>query len=216
MKRISLIITILCLPLILCGQVKAQHYGPYVGGFLGGDFLMSARSSDSQGSFTLKFDPGFQGSAVAGWDFKPNNPIGEGRIELEYTHRSNPFNKGNFFEGDFNGSGKMIADSLLCNFIGLLRDKSPWAPYLELGLGAARLETSDFKIANVPFSSDSSVVFAYQVGTGIDFAVTDNVSLDLGYRFFSTTNPRFNEANGRKFEMSYFNHSAILGVRVGF
>lgn len=216
MKRISLITIALCLPLVLCGPAHAQHFGPYVGAFFGGDALMSARSNDDLGKFSLTFDPGMLGGAVAGWDFAPSNPVGEGRIELEYTRRSNQLDKVKFVEGTFKGSGKVTADSLLVDFIGVMRDKKAWAPYAGIGLGAARMEASDLKVTGQPFSSGTSVVFAYQFGTGVDFTLTDHLNLDIGYRFFGTVNPKFTEASGRKFEMDYFSHNVILGLRVGF
>lgn len=216
MKKTCQMIIALCLPLLLCGPAMAQHVGPYVGAFLGGNALMSAKSSDDLGSFTLEFDPGLHGSAVFGWDFEPGNPVGEGRIELEYTRRSNSLDKAKFAEGSFKGGGSLIADSLLLNFFGVFHDNRQWAPYVGLGIGAARIEASDLKVTGQPLSSDSSVVFAYQVGTGVDFALTDRLSLDLGYRFFSSTSPKFTEANGRRFEMDYFSHNAILGLRLGF
>jgi opacity protein-like surface antigen len=216
MKRTCQMMIALCLPLLLCGTVMAQHSGPYAGAFLGGNALMTAEGSDDLGSFSLKFDPAFQGSAVFGWDFEPGNPVGEGRIELEYTRRSNPLDEVKFAEGTFKASGNLTADSLLLNFFGVFHNDTQWSPYVGLGIGAARIEASDLKVTGQPLASGSSVVFAYQLGTGVDFALTDYLSLDLGYRFFSSTSPKFTEANGRKFEMDYFSHNAILGLRLGF
>ena len=217
MKRICRMIIALCLPLVLCGPVQAeQHSGPYVGAFIGGNALMTAEGSDNQGNFSLKFDPALQGSAVAGWDFAPGNSVGEGRIELEYTRRSNPLNQVKFIDGSFKGDGNVTADSLLVNFFGVFRGNRPWSPYIGAGIGAARIEASDLKVSGFPMSNGSAVVFAYQLGTGIDFALTDNLSLDLGYRFFNSTKPKFTEVNGQTFKMDYFSHSAVLGLRVGF
>lgn len=216
MKRISLFVIALYLPLVLCGPVMAQHTGPYVGAFLGGNYLLTAKGSDNQGSISLKFDPALQGSAVVGWDIASGNPLGEGRIELEYTRRSNPLNEVKFAEGTFKGDGNMVVDSLLVNFWGVFHSKSPWSPYVGLGLGAARMEASDLKVIGQPLVNGSSNVFAYQLGAGVDFALTNHLSLDLGYRFFNSSRPRFSEANGQSLKMDYFSHSAILGLRFGF
>lgn len=216
MKKTCQLIIVLCLPLLLCNQVMAQHSGLYAGGFIGGNILMPARSSDDLGSFKLKLDPGLQGSAVLGWDLEPGNPIGEGRIELEYTRRSNQLEGVEFAEGDFNGDGSLIADSLLVNVFGVFRDDRRWAPYAGVGAGAARIEVSDLKVTGQPLASGSDVVFAYQFGTGLDFTLTKRLSLDLGYRFFGTLRPQFSESNGQKFKMDYYCHSLVLGLRVGF
>jgi opacity protein-like surface antigen len=216
MKRTCRMIIALCLPLLFCGPALAQHAGPYVGAFFGGNALMTAKSSGDRGDFDLSFDPGLLGSAVAGWDFAPDILAGEGRIELEYTRRSNPLDQARFVEGNVTGSGSLTADSLLVNFFGVFHGDRIWAPYIGAGLGAARIEASDLKVTGQPLSSDSDVVFAYQLGTGVDFALTDRLNLDLGYRFFSSLRPSFKEANGREFKMDYFNHSAVLGLRFGF
>jgi len=216
MKRTCQIIIALCLPLLLCGPVRAQHTGPYVGAFLGGNTLVNAKSSDDLGDFSLTFNPALTGSAVLGWDFEPGNPVGEGRIELEYTRRSNPLDQVKFVEGSFKGGGNMTADSLLLNFFAVLRDYSRWSPYAGVGIGAARIEASDLTVTGQPMGNGSAVVFAYQLGAGIDVALTDHLNIDLGYRLFSSSRPKFTESNGNKFEMDYLSHSAVLGLRVGF
>lgn len=216
MKRTCQMIIALCLPLLLCGPVQAEHSGPYVGAFLGGNALMTAKGSDDLGNFSLEFNPAPQGSVVFGWDFEHGNPVGEGRVELEYTRRSNPLDQVKFVEGSVTGSGNVTADSLLINFFGVYRDNSRWSPYVGAGIGVARIEASDLQVTGQPLSNDSAVVGAYQLGTGLDFALTDRLSLDLGYRFFGCIRPKFTEANGQKLGMDYYSHSVILGLRWGF
>jgi len=216
MKRTYRMIITLCLPLVLCSQVQAQHTGPYVGAFLGGGYLMTSKGNDDLGSSALKFDPALQESAVIGWDFGSRNPIGEGRVEVEYTHRSNPLNEVSFDGGSVKAGGDVVVDSLLLNCWGVFHNRSPWAPYVGLGAGAARMEASGLKVVGQPFASGTSTVFAYQLGAGIDYALNNYLNLDLGYRFFNSTQPRFTESDGHKFKMEYFNHSAVFGLRVGF
>jgi opacity protein-like surface antigen len=216
MKRTCQTIIALCLPLVLCGPVRAQHSGPYAGAFIGGNALLDAEGTDNQGKFGLEFDPGLQWSVVAGWDFALRNPVGDGRIELEYTRRSNKLDKTRFVEGNLKGDGDVSADSLLVNFIGFVRNKTPWSPYGVLGLGAARMEASDLKVSGERFGDGTSNVFAYQAGVGVDFAINNYLTLDLGYRFFSSIRPEFTEANGQTFKMDYYSHSAMFGVRYGF
>jgi opacity protein-like surface antigen len=216
MKRIIHILIALCLPLLFCGQVLAQHSGPYAGLFIGGNALMPAKGSSGQGDFSLKTNPGLAGSAVLGWDFAAGNPVGEGRVELEYSRRSNPLDQVKFVEGSFKGGGNVTTDSLLVNFFGVFHDTGRWSPYAGLGVGAARVEAASLKVTDWPMSNSSAVVFAYQVGGGIDFALSERLNVDLGYRFFSSSKPKFTDANGQKFEMDYLSHTAVLGVRFGF
>jgi len=216
MKRTSQTIITLCLLLLLCGPAMAQHSGPYLGAYLGSNTLQSSQGSDQSGSFGLKFTSALQGSAVCGWDFEPGNPLGEGRIELEYSRRSNPLDEVKFVEGSVQGDGDVTADSLLVNFIGVYHDKSRWSPYVGAGIGAARIEASALEVTGQPLSNDSDIVFAYQLLAGLEYAMTDSLSLDLGYRYFSSSQPKFSEANGQVFEMDYLSHSVVLGLKVGF
>lgn len=216
MKQPCKMIITLCLPLLLCGQVQAQHSGPYVGALLGGNALMNAKASGDQGDFRLTFDPALQGSAVLGWDFEPGNPVGEGRVELEYTRRGNRLDRVKFVEGSFKGGGDVTADSLLINFFGVFHDGSRFSPYAGLGIGAARIDASGLLVTGHPMGSGSTVVFAYQFGGGVDIALTDHLALDLGYRLFSSTRPVFTEVNGDNIEMDYTSHSVVLGLRLGF
>lgn len=216
MKLTGPIIILLCLPLLLCSQVQAEHSGPYGGAALGVNSLMDSRSSDDLGSFGLGFTPALLGSIFVGWDFEKGNPVGEGRIELEYSHRSNPVDQVEFVEGSFKGGGRVTADSLLCNFFGTIHDNSPWSPYAGAGIGAARIEASGLQVTGQAMGSGSAVVFAYQLGTGFEYAVSENLVLDLGYRFFNSSRPRFHETSGHDFTMGYVCHTATLGLKVGF
>lgn len=217
MKRTCLTFTIIiCLPLFLCAPALARHAGPYAGLFAGGTLLPDSKSSDSQGDFSLTFDPGIQESAVIGWELEQGNPLGEGRIELEYSHRSNPLNEVKFVEGNFQGDGDLTADSLLINVFAVYHDNSRWAPYFGVGIGAARIKADDLQVSGQPLSSDSATVFAYQLGIGCEYGLTDSLSLDLGYRYFGSSRPKFSEENGESFNMDYASHSLVLGVKVGF
>lgn len=216
MKRTCRMIITICLTFLSCGPAMAQHSGPYVGAFIGGNALMDAKASDGLGDFGLTFDKALQGSAVLGWDFEPGNPVGEGRLELEYTRRSNPLDQATFVDGSFQGGGTVTADSLLLNFFGVFHDNSRFSPYAGVGVGAARIEASDLQVAGFPMGSGSAVVFAYQLACGVDVALTDHLNLDLGYRFFSSTRPTFTNVNGNTFDMDYSSHSAVLGLRLGF
>ena len=215
MKRTGLTILASCLSLFFCGPASAQHSGPYVGAFVGGSSLLTTKASNSLGNFSISFDPNLTGSAVAGWDFEPGNPLGEGRIELEYTRRSNTVDQMKFVEGSFKGGGKVTSDSLLVNFFGVFHDAGRWAPYAGVGAGVARMEASSLQVGGNPMGSGSSVVLAYQLGAGLDVALTNYLNLDLGYRFFGSSKPSFTEVSGRKFDMNYFSHNAVLGLRVG-
>jgi opacity protein-like surface antigen len=194
----------------------AQHAGPYAGVYLGGGLLADARAVDDLGAFTLEFKPDLLGSVVLGWDLGLDNLLGEGRVELEYARRSNRLDRVDFVEGSFAASGRMVADSFMFNCIGVSHGSNRWSPYVVVGLGAARIAASGLQVTGRPLGDDKATVFAYQLGGGVAYVLTEALQLDLGYRFFNSTKPEFTEANGDKYAVGYLNHSVMFGVRLGF
>ncbi|HIJ87020.1 MAG TPA: porin family protein [Desulfuromonadales bacterium] len=216
MNRTCRLILTICLPFLLCSTALAEHAGPYIGAFVGGNALMDAKNTDKLGQFSFSFKPNMAGSAVFGWEFAPGNPVGQGRIELEYTRRSNQLDTVKFVEGRFTGDGDVKADSLLINFFGVYPDKKKWAPYFGVGFGVARIDASNLLVTGQPLATGSDTVMAYQLGVGVDYSLMKYLTLDLGYRFFATVRPQFVESNGQKFKMDYMNHTVIFGLRAGF
>lgn len=216
MKPTSLMLTALCLTLLICAPARAGHTGLYAGAFLGGSVVPAATSSDDQGSFNLTYAPGLTGTAVLGWELAPGSSVGEGRIELEYSRRSNRLDKADFLQGKVPADGSMTVDSLLLNTFGVYRSKSPFTPYFGVGAGAARIAADNLKVTGQLLSNSDALAFAYQAGTGVDYLLAGALYLDLGYRFFGIIPPRLTESNGLKFKSDYFSHNVVLGLRLGF
>lgn len=202
--------------LALAFPVWAQHSGPYLGVSVGGQLLSPAKSEDNLGSFDLEFRPAPSGSVVLGWELESGNKIGEGRLELEYSRRSNRLDQVKFADGKVNAAGDLTAESLLFNTFGVYRSKSLLTPYLGAGIGVARFTAKDLTVTGQPLTNDDTIVFAYQFGVGFDIELMQSLTLDLGYRLFSSVKPKFTEANGDEFETRYLSHSALVGLRFGF
>ncbi len=202
--------------LLFTGTAVAQSPGPYAGLFAGGNVPGSSTASDGGGDFGISFTPSIQGSAVLGWNLEPGSSVGEGRVELEYSHRSNRLDRVTFVEGSVAGGGELTSDSLLFNCFAVSREEGQYHPYLGVGAGVARVVAANLTVSGQPFSNDSSIVFAYQAGIGLDINLTDRLTLDLGYRFFATSPVRFTEASGQILEMGYASHAAVIGIKAGF
>lgn len=196
------------------GTVCAERL--FVGLNFGMTQVVDAAARDDQGRFTLVFAPAAMGGVVVGWQLPPESELGDGRLELEYSRRSNPLDKVALADGTFGATGELTVESLLLNTFGVQRDGSNWTPYLGLGLGAARISAEQLQVTGQPLSNDSAIVLAYQLGGGFDLAVSESLSLDLGYRFFSTLRPRLREADGRVMRSDYLSHTALLGLRLLF
>ena len=61
------------------------------------------------------------------------------------------------------------------------------------------------------------MVFAYQAAAGVGYAVSKEVTLDLGYKYFATAKPSFKVlGTAVKVEGEYMSHNLLLGVRYNF
>jgi opacity protein-like surface antigen len=167
--------------------------GPYVGGNAGAVFL----SDSTLGSADLKFDTGYGLGLLGGFDF------GTYRLEGEFAYRKND-NK------EITGDTSSVA--LMANGYYDFRMVSPtFVPYIGGGLGFARVSEKATII------DDSDMVFAYQFATGVGFAISKELTLDLGYKYFATTDPSFEvSGSGAKIDVEYKSHNLFLGARFSF
>lgn len=85
----------------------------------------------------------------------------------------------------------------------------PFRPYVSAGLGVARHD-GELSAAGIS-SSDKDTVFAYQVGAGLGYDVTDNVNIFGGYRYLGSS-----DATLDTLEAEYDAHELRVGVRYAF
>jgi opacity protein-like surface antigen len=116
--------------------------------------------------------------------------------------------------------GEVSALSLLLNLFYPFETGHRLTPYIMGGLGAAALDVDNVTVNGTRFIDDSEIVFAYQVGTGIELAINRNLSLDLAYRYFGTADKEFEndtlDAATKHFDFRYETHNAMLGLRYKF
>lgn len=138
----------------------------------------------------------FAGSIAMGYDFYTvhNFPL---RVELEYTLRGQisddwSINSATIPVVGDNASleSKWSADTLFANVYYDFYNSTKFTPYVGAGLGLAfqRVEYSP-KIAGLSTDivslDEAKTTFAWNIGAGCAYAVTDNVSVDFAYRFVS-------------------------------
>lgn len=92
------------------------------------------------------------------------------RTEFEYTYRGE-------IKGDYAGTKhKIDAMSMLVNMYYDIHTGSALHPFVNLGIGASRLELKDE-------SSHTDFKFSWGGGAGVSYDLSQNVTFDLGYRF---------------------------------
>ena len=175
--------------------------GGYVRGFAGAGLLDD--STISLGGVDLgevKKDIGFNVGGAIGFDG------GRSRTEAEVTYRYNSIDAIVTPIGTFSVKDSYYQSiSLMVNvFINILPSGNIM-PYLGGGIGGAFIITGDND------DSEEDTVFAGQVMPGVGITISDNVVIDVEYRFFIAAEPTFGQ-----FKDEYLHHGLNLGVRVGF
>jgi opacity protein-like surface antigen len=90
-------------------------------------------------------------------------------------------------------------------------------PYLGVGIGSAFLNIDAGPKGGQKFN-DWDTEFAYQAIAGVSFAVMQQTSVGIEYRFFGTTTPTFQDNAGAnvKVDPEYLNHAVLLSLTYSF
>lgn len=197
---------------------------PYFGVHAGGTWLQEAGVSYDDPDFVddeIEFDDGFNIGAAFGYDY------GMARLEFELAYRQADVDTIRVDGITFTGDGDIGATSFMLNGYWDLETGSPVVPYLGGGIGVANIAYNDVSFfdpdfGEVRFADDDDTVFAYQLAAGIAFALNPTMTLDLGYRYFGTSDPEL-EADPQLvgfgpdgFETEFDSHNASLGLRINF
>lgn len=92
-----------------------------------------------------------------------------------------------------------------------------FTPYLGAGIGVAKLKAK--WSGNGDNFSKSSMNISWQIGAGVSYAMTDNVSIDTGYRYVDNGKISKKIASEREFTLLRANsksHEIYLGARYSF
>ncbi len=162
------------------------------------------------------------GGIFFGYDFfhKQEAPL---RLEVEYAIRSNftadeQYNNG---YADLDIDYSLNLQTLLANAYLDLHNRTPFTPYVSVGAGLGFVhESMKVDITNRAAGYTARIdgdgygtVFAYQVGAGVAYAASDQVSIDLGYRFLGLSNSDSYQDYEDTFSGA---HEINLGLRFGF
>jgi opacity protein-like surface antigen len=223
MKRLFIIFAaILTLGIPAVCAAASPRPGPYASGFIG----VSIPQNTTVNSYNyvtgtpfedrVEFNPGINIGGTVGYDYGFIRMEGE----LSYKHGEIATITDRITAQRFhNADGNLGALALMLNGFFDLHNASPITPYLGGGIGFATMHLSDTFVSEFGppiYQQDDDSVFAYQVGGGLEVALTHRFSLDLGYRYFATTKARFGTNRDITTEFELRSHNAAVGFRVKF
>ena len=194
LKSSSLVALAICLVAPAAGaqglRFSTEGAGPYFRGEVGPSFFQEGRLNSFGGStrHDVEFEPGFAANAAIGYAFN--------------KYLATDFEFGFVSAGIDSVPGFFVYDyTVLYNapFLANLTLSYPIprtivTPYIGAGAGgsATVFDTDGFgNSTDAVFGDDSDVVFAWQAFAGLRFELNKQVSLGIGYKYFSTDDSSF-------------------------
>ena len=120
------------------------------------------------------------------------------------------------------GAGSLNTTSFMINAIKDFNADGKLSPYIGLGGGVGRVDMKASSLYNSTtgaqtngISDDSDSGFALNALAGIGYEVSDQLTADLGYRYFNIDDLDFNGVDGL-YGGSYSEHSVMVGLRYAF
>ena len=214
-KRVFAFLALLTLAIPAICSATPPRMGPYLSGFAGVALTTDTDATGFDLDDRVEFDPGVNIGGTGGFDY------GFMRLEGEISYKQGEIDRvvdrlrADRFRDIDGGVGAL---AFMGNILVDMHNQSPITPYIGGGVGVAVVYqddtygTSEIDGARIRlYSSDEDAVFAFQVGAGLEIALTRILSLDLNYRYFRTTEASFID-NDLRFE----SHNAAAGLRVSF
>jgi opacity protein-like surface antigen len=154
---------------------------------------------------TLHFESvrGLACGAAIGYGFSNNV-----RLEAEIAYQKNDLDKTNSKDGDIELYGNSSSTTFLLNGYYDFKNRSAFTPFIGGGIGLATVKVNNFGPGNI---DDKDGAPAYQATAGIGYALTRQITLDLRYRYFWTSDLTFDNAKA-----TYSSNNITAGIRVVF
>lgn len=214
MKKFAVIVVIcffLVLPTISFGA--SGMYGSFNAGI--------AKPADGNmtisgvGSAELEYDTSFTVGGAIGYRL---GETGDYRVEGEVAYQNNEVDRIAYNSLPADLGGGVILSSMEASMLTFLLNGyidfnygSAFSWFVTGGFGFARYDGEMTR--NGVTDDEDDTVFAYQLGVGTGYAVTETVTLDCKYRYLRTED--FN-IEGGDIEVASPSHSITVGIRVAF
>jgi opacity protein-like surface antigen len=218
MKKTLLVVVVFFIFLILQGVSFSADSGPYVSGHLGMAFMTDNKMSKAlmigelteEATWDMEFDPGYEFCVAGGYKWKMF------RLEGEIGYQANDIDTinaclGEICVADVSSSGHSTTLSFLANGYLDFVNRTSFTPYITAGIGRAKIEIKDLAIEEFPVGDFEDTVWVYQLGAGVEYAINENFTIDLKYRYLAMADSEF-EGIDTEIEI----HSIYLGLRYNF
>lgn len=151
-------------------------------------------------------NPGYLVGGAIGWRFSK-----DWRAEAELAYRRYSLNQVTYTTST-TLDGYADALSLMGNLWYDVPHGGHLTPYVGGGIGGALANYNNKKSG---FKA-SDTGFIFQLGAGVNWRMTDKVSLDVGYRFRGIVDLTFRDSTVLYTGNNYYGHNVIAGVTVDF
>ena len=193
---------------------SAGSLGPYVSVFAGASWLQDVDTDYGGTDYTVSTDTGYILGAAVGmhvWN--------SFRAEIEVSHSSWD---GDDYSETGGGAGTVDGDISATYLLGNLwwdfDTGTSFTPYIGGGAGIAWADGDTTFGGNTYGYGDGEAGFAFQLGAGLKFNLTEQLGLDIGYRYKSIQNIDFDDSDGGGvYEDGDLNsHNAQVGLTFSF
>ncbi len=178
-------------------ETPGSSYIKIEGGYV---FESEADHEDGGPRTETDFDDGFVASGAYGYYIAPNL-----RLEGEASYQRNTVDDSS---NGFSGQGDLRAWTGMATLYHDLPLGTRLKPYVGVGIGWA-LINPNYSLSGLTDNKDLN--FAWQGSAGVEYAVSDQVSIDTRYRYLDGGRYDFAGGNAR-----YRNHAVLTGLRFKF
>lgn len=158
---------------------------------------------------------GYAVGGAAGYDFGADV-----RAEAEIGYKTNDTSEWKSGNNASVYNSTITALTFMANAYYDIRTRHSFGvmPYVGGGVGVAHLSNSNGVLpGGTKILLDANdTVFAYQVGAGVAYDVSSKVSMDVGYRYFGTSDAKFSDNASGIVTMKYDSHNILAGLRFKF
>ena len=222
MRAITCMAALALLAVPSAAAAQGSGSGVYLGANIGANFLNDSEfDTAAVGEVDNDYDTGFALSGQVGYDTGQLWQYGGLRAELELSYRENEIDQHAIAAlggAQPDSTGTASTTALLANLFHDFETGTPLTPYVGGGIGYAWSSLDNYGVRAAPNAlDDEDAGFAWQLGAGLGYAVTERATVSLDYRYFSTSaDATSNVFSAVESEVDLDSHTVMLGLRYRF